>query len=117
MSFVLAKFEQDWADEFDVYGFGVFDKEKWDMDLAKFKRAKSYGSYGFGSNEWFEAEEVANFKWQVTDISEEDYDFLSNLFDDYAKYNKGERRSFTYARCPYPYELIDEFGDGDEDEE
>ena len=29
MNYVLVKFESDWADEYDVYGFKVFTEEQY----------------------------------------------------------------------------------------
>lgn len=86
MAKVLVKFEKDWADEFDVRGFAVYDKEEWEKDLAEFKECTEFGGAWFGTNEGWEGSEILGNKedwvrsWEVTEISDDEAAVLGKFF-------------------------------------
>lgn len=86
MSKVLVTMCKDWADEFDVKGFGVFDLEDWNTTKEKFKSASTYRGAWFGTNEGWEAEEVEESKEYWLDdytellISDAEAEVLLKLF-------------------------------------
>ena len=81
MEKVLVTFLADWGDEFDVSGFCVYEKEIWERNCARFKAAKRYTSFYFGSNEGFEdIDEDWLDNYEVQDITEQEYEVISKLF-------------------------------------
>lgn len=60
---LLVKFEKNYADEFDVYGFKIFDKEEWDILFEEIKNSDKKTSYNcsFGTNEGWEDEPISDF--------------------------------------------------------
>lgn len=103
---VLVKFEKDWADEFDVRGFAVFDKAKWEADLAAFKACKTCNGCWFGTNEGWESGEVMEDKegwidsWDVKEITEAEANALAVMFG-------SPRVNFAFGTFKGPRELID----------
>jgi hypothetical protein len=50
MSKVLLIWNANWADEMDIEGFSLYDKEEWEIYKKKLKTKKRFGIY-IGSNE------------------------------------------------------------------
>lgn len=80
--FYLAKFEKNWADEFQVYGLKVITEEtklKWDAIVAKYPDRMI--EFSFGTNEGWEDVELAAFyrKYKFIQIDTETYDTLKFL--------------------------------------
>jgi len=67
MSKVLVKFQKDWADEFDVYGFKIFDS------LAEWEATADAGAdseYYFGTNEGWDAGDFSESDFKVQAIGD-----------------------------------------------
>lgn len=83
--YYLVKFSKDWADEFDVHGFAVFEKEEWDKIAQEMeeKKNKPAGNVGFGTNEGWEDETVGDYirNFKATEVSEKERNVLVKLFD------------------------------------
>ena len=83
MDYILVKFCANWADEMDVEGFAVFEKNDWESQVEKFKNAESYNSFWFGTNEGFEREEIGNHwlrHYKIKNLTDVEYESLKNLF-------------------------------------
>jgi len=53
--YTLLTFDEDWGDEFDVYGFTIMKTEKWKLFLAALQSvANTEFSWYFGTNEGYE---------------------------------------------------------------
>lgn len=104
MSYVLVKFEADWADEFYIEGFAIYDKDMWEKIVEDFKNAKSYTGFYFGTNEGFESEEITKnwlSNYKVTNITQQDWEIFKKYFSPYGK-------SICFGKFKCPSELIDE---------
>lgn len=105
MDYVLVKFCADWADEMDVEGFAVFEKNDWESQVEKFKNAESYNGFWFGTNEGFERDEIGKHwlgHYEVKDLTDVEYESLKNLFS--SQY----RSSISFGKFAYLIDLIDE---------
>jgi len=51
MAKVLVVFSDNWADEMDIDGFQIFEKEDWDATVKRVKSFKFPVTIGFGTNE------------------------------------------------------------------
>ena len=81
--YYLVKFDKDWADEFSVYGFQIFEKSKWDNLHKKLKKNKNKEvSAGFGTNEGWDEEPIGSFldDIKVVKITEDEKNTLEKLF-------------------------------------
>ncbi len=87
----LAKFSSDYADEFDVYGFTIFDTEdEFNKAVSEFYRGykEDFGTedveWYFGTNEfiYFPTEEDIKKAYTLIKISGEHADFLISQFGD-----------------------------------
>lgn len=80
MTKVLVKFRANCADEFDVHGFDVVEKDWWEKYVSKLpdKRFTDY----FGSNEELDFNDKANYlaSFKVQEISDEDAAILKKFF-------------------------------------
>jgi hypothetical protein len=78
---VLVKFEKDWADEFDVENFyarkDVTVEEETTAIQAELDRGEERS---FGSNEYWEAEELSIDDYTITEITDEEFEVLVKLF-------------------------------------
>lgn len=103
MSKVLVIFSHNWADEFDVYGFSVYDKDKWESLLKSFKEYEDFNGFYFGTNEGWEKEEKNDIisGYKVIDITDEDEKILHKLF--YKQY----RDKITFGNFPAPEDIIE----------
>lgn len=83
---VLVKFSKDWADEFLVEGFKLFTAKRWaDLQEEVLQDSDSIVDYYFGSNEGWEGDETLEEfleSYTVINITDEEYDTLSALFQD-----------------------------------
>lgn len=76
MSKHLVKFQKDWADELDVYGFKILDDtelqdlENWTINSVEFY---------FGTNEGWEEGEVTMSDFTITSIDDEEEEILVRL--------------------------------------
>ena len=80
---VLLKFQMDYADEFDVYGFEVVTEELWEKYKQMFKCVSYPNEYYFGTNEMvtFEDEAEVLRAITVTELSIMQADALKALFE------------------------------------
>ena len=79
----LVKFDKDWADEFSVYGFAIFEKLKWDNLYDKLKKNKKKKvSFGFGTNEGWDEESIGGFldDIKIVPITNEEKTVITKLF-------------------------------------
>jgi hypothetical protein len=84
MSFVLVKFQANYADEFDVYGFAVFQASTWEeiKELARDLDWSNPIERYFGTNEAITFKSYADYihHFKVTTISEAEFLMLKKLF-------------------------------------
>lgn len=113
MSKILVKFSDNYADEFDVDGFMVIDKDQFNKEVELIKRLfDEYGEHEFyfGTNEalsydnfnqWFDT-------FSVTDITDAEADVLNRLFGTYwsNQIRFGTMNAYEYALDS----AYDEFG-------
>jgi hypothetical protein len=83
--YVLVKFDNNWADEFDIKGFVALSKEKWDEYKRKIKETFGENEFNwyFGTNEdlIFEEGAVSYLKsFSESKISKSEFDFLKKKF-------------------------------------
>ncbi len=84
MSKVLISFSKDWADEFDVYGFKVYDWVEWyRLETALRVIGDKYIGWYFGTNEGWDDDTINMHldDFDITDLSDTDAMVLKNLFD------------------------------------
>jgi hypothetical protein len=75
---VLVKFQKDWADEFDVYGYKIYNSE---ADWLKEKGDLSEHTFMFGTNEGWEDEgDFEDDDFTVTEITPEEAATIRKLF-------------------------------------
>lgn len=74
---VLVKFEKDWADEFDVHGFKIYNSL---ADWHKEAGDLSEHSYMFGTNEGWEEGDFEDDDFTVTEITNETAQVLRATF-------------------------------------
>lgn len=81
--YYLVKFDKDWADEFSVYGFAIFEQSEWDDLYKKLKKNKNKEvSFGFGTNEGWDNESIGDFlsDIKVIQITNEEKLVITKLF-------------------------------------
>lgn len=77
MTPILVKFERDWGDEFNVYGFKVFDSiDKWNEYYEEIKDEQ----WWFGTNEGFEPGELEETDFTVHDVTDGEIAILKKFF-------------------------------------
>jgi|SRR6185369_5874980 len=96
---LLIKFDNNYADEFDVEGFLVLSQQDWEkhQELAKkvFKQKGGEVEVGFGTNEavsYYSLEDYLS-SFDVTEITQEQYQVLWDLFGVHTKeysYGRGK---------------------------
>lgn len=115
MTYTILKFEDNYADEFDVEGFVVVKSEfakKW-WELCKSFQGEI--SLGFGSNEYNEYSDGNSFVSNVTSkvITDEEANVLANLFTENSNYCNVIAK---YGIASYFYEnMIDTMSENDID--
>jgi hypothetical protein len=79
---VLLQWDSNWADEMDIYGFSVMDKQEWE-EYAKYLLDRKEGfTFYIGSNEEIEYENGRELldEITVTEISEREAATVDKLF-------------------------------------
>jgi len=72
---LLVKFSKDWADEFDVNGFKIFNTdEEWNEFFEEL--TNSEGEYYFGTNEFWDYTEFQHDDFEVVYV---DFEVTKNL--------------------------------------
>lgn len=102
---VMVVFSEDWADEMNMDGFDVMDKEVWEKESARIRAYDGCLGVGFGTNEDTEyrngVEALRSYK-------------VKNISDDDVKIVK------KFVRLPYgqfPFDqLVDRVNDSDEED-
>lgn len=83
---LLVKYSEDYADEFQVSGFQVFDETDWNKHVAEVRLCAHWPqSRYFGTNEgmeWSSAQDYLNNFTEVQ-ITDEEADFLARTFVNY----------------------------------
>ena len=104
---VLVKFYVNWADEFDISGFKIYDKDHWELIKSEFTRNNCFNGWHFGSNEGFEAEDYTAEQWLsfYTErwLSEEEEEKLNILFDEF------DLEDYGYGQFSDLRDCMDEF--------
>lgn len=80
---MLVKFESDWADEFSVYAFKIFEPSEWRDSVRQFKNSEPGMRYwNFGSNEGFEIEDRDDWlsKYEAVPITDLEFDSYKQAF-------------------------------------
>ena len=83
MSKVLVKYSEDYADEFQVSGFCLMEKEEWEQYVKDASEGTWPQCQYFGTNEgiqWDSAEDHLD-AFSVVNISDTEAEFLKNIFD------------------------------------
>ena len=81
----LVKCEADYSDEFDVYGFEVMSKKRWEAIKEAIKRINYPVEFYFGTNEGLMPEspkELLSY-FTVVEISKEEVEVLKKFFSTY----------------------------------
>lgn len=110
----LVKFEADWADEHDVYGFRVFDDQE---EIQKqFLYAETYWKVypnkevemSFGSNEWMTYEDYESYRrsFDLIDVTDEDFEVLKDKFGGYR-----DRVDWGWTGAMNFYDHVEGWGD------
>jgi hypothetical protein len=73
---VLVKFEADFADEFDVFGFRIFDSDEQFLELLG---PPDELEFNFGTNEGFEPGDLDYDNFTVDEITIEESNILVKL--------------------------------------
>lgn len=100
MSKVLIQFVADWADEFNVYGFAIMDKNEWDEHVSAFKEKSVVNGFWFGTNEGWESEEIDSDKeswlrnYKAKEINDNELSVIKTFFGD------------SYGNFPYLLDLV-----------
>jgi len=96
---ILLKFQKDYADEFDVYGFEVITEEKWEQYKQVFKHTEYPQEYYFGTNEFveFENEKDVLDNVVVIEITESQAELLRQLF------GKTHSKRIDFGFVPFSY--------------
>jgi hypothetical protein len=80
---ILAKFYDDWSDEFDVTGFQLFHTEfDWNKFLNNAEKANYPVEKYFGSNEFLTFNSFKEYEscFEVIEITQDEYDTMKKLF-------------------------------------
>ena len=81
--YVLVKYYDQWADEFDIHGFFVTTEKEWNKILDDLDKKTSYPQERyFGTNEFVEFASFEDFynRLTVKSISEDEFITLGRLF-------------------------------------
>ena len=78
----LIKFQADWADEFDVYGFKVVTDIEWEQIQEAIQKIEYPREYGFGTNEQilFESSDEFMRALKVVDVTDDEVEVLQKCF-------------------------------------
>lgn len=73
-------FSADWADEFEVHFFDIYtDQEKNNINWIGQKFPNLKLGYGFGTNEWWDAEDGFTFEVNGIEATKEEIDILQKF--------------------------------------
>ena len=91
MSKVLVKWSDNWADEMDIEGFIIDDKEKVEEWLNNMKSITRHFDICIGTNEDVDYDNGEQFAETISviDITEEDEKLLKRLFNIHNGYGNG----------------------------
>jgi hypothetical protein len=80
--YLLIKYDDNWADEFNISGFFVTTSVEWEKYINEVSQASYPQNVYFGTNEFVEFQTFEDFYNRLTikPISEEEFIILSNLF-------------------------------------
>lgn len=102
---VLIKFDANWADEFDVYGFTIVNYEKY-QEILKWiqERGKDRINCYFGTNEGWDDETLEQFSrhYSYHVIDPEEAKIVQRLFG-----NK-------FGVCPDVFTIVEDYEDEEE---
>ncbi len=81
-AYLLVKFEDNYADEFDVDGFRLLRGQQWIEHVKEIVEGKYPCEYGLGTNEWIEYEHPYDMleTFKVHRLTEEQYAWMEGLF-------------------------------------
>jgi hypothetical protein len=81
--FYLVKYEDNWADEFDIYGFEIFNQRQFDFLNVVINDIRKVGDfeYYFGTNEYIDYTSVQGVRnaLEFKEISKEEFETLKKL--------------------------------------
>lgn len=79
---VLIKWEQNWADEFDMTGFQILSDEDYNRFIDRINNADYPVEASFGTNESYEFESIEDITRSIDAITltEKEAETFSNLF-------------------------------------
>jgi len=82
---LLVKFEGNWADEIDFYGFHVMTEEQWEFKKNEIMHTPFPQEVGFGTNEAETYEDPEEYleNFQVIEITDAEAEIVNRLFDSY----------------------------------
>lgn len=81
MTAVVIKFSADWADEFQVECFAVYENTTVQEQSDRIqKRLASGGGYYFGTNEGFEKGDLSIDNYTFNEITDEEYEVFAKVF-------------------------------------
>lgn len=95
--YVFIKYDMDWADEFDLEGFGIMEESEWeemDRDIRNhFENDEGSISSSFGTNEDIELDSVSDWDraLKVSHITEAEAKFL------HEKFSYGDFKTFNFG--------------------
>lgn len=88
----LVKFDNDWADEFNLTTFAVMEQQKIEQTFALFELYFRFFSnkpleISFGTNEYFEFEDYKSFRnfFEIVNLTEQEVEMLRRLFPPYGR--------------------------------
>jgi len=105
---LLIKFEGNWADEMDIYGFTIMTVKQWEYKKNEIRHTPLPIEVCFGTNESEEYETheeyLRNFK--VIEITKAEVKVLKKLF----LFNLSDYGNFSLIEGEAPNEFYDEYG-------
>jgi hypothetical protein len=83
MKHYLLRYDDNWADEFDVEGFRIYDQEEYDDFKKRVKAAEYPQQMYFGTNEGIDVDSAKDYldRIDVTEITEAEAKVLNKFFD------------------------------------
>ena len=84
MGKLLIKFEGNWADEMDVYGFTIISEEHWKYKNLEWTHTPFPYEYGVGTNESIIFEDIQEYlrSFKVEKISDDEIKCIQKFFGD-----------------------------------
>lgn len=105
---LLIKFETNWADEMDIYGFCIMTAEEWEYKKKEIKHCSFPEEVYFGTNEYniYETPEEFLNEFKETEITDFEVQLIDKLFtNDYGRFplmegSASEEFYEEYGDCP-----------------